>query len=119
MVLKTSCGRFSGHTLDISERGMGIALDDGRILDQWLPLEVLVWTERYRASMEARVARVAENKEGALKYGLVFTSMDAENKSQYFQIVYDRDPDFPTRLVKSLGLRDLGRNIRKRLRRRQ
>ena len=61
VVVKTPYGRFSGHTLDISERGMGIALDDGRILDQSLPLEVLVWTERYRASMDARVARVAEN----------------------------------------------------------
>ena len=119
VLLKTPCGRFSGHTLDISETGMAIALDTGKTLDPSLPLEVLVQSGHYRARLEARVVRTDESRDGALRYGLVFTSMDAENRSQYFQIVYDREPDFPTRLVKSSGLRDLGRNILQRFRRRR
>ena len=119
VLLKTPCGRFSGHTLDISETGMAIALDTGKTLDPSLPLEVLVQSGHYRARLEARVVRTDESRNGALRYGLVFTSMDAENRSQYFQIVYDREPDFPTRLVKSSGLRDLGRNILQRFRRRR
>lgn len=119
VLLKTPCGRFSGHTLDISKTGMAIALDTGKTLDPSLPLEVLVQSGHYRARLEARVVRTDESRDGALRYGLVFTSMDAENRSQYFQIVYDREPDFPTRLVKSSGLRDLGRNILQRFRRRR
>lgn len=117
VTVKTPCGHFSGHTVDISEQGIGLVLDGKTALPEDTPLEVTLKTDRYRARMQARVARAVENRNGGRRYGLVLTEMDAENKSQYFQIVYDREPDFPTRLIKSSGLRDLGRNLRRRLRR--
>ncbi len=81
-----------GDTMDLSETGLSIRMDDGRYLPHGEEnMRVRLKTDRYNSEFTARCVRAEERDDKSWKYGLQIREMDEENKSQYFQILYDRD----------------------------
>lgn len=98
--------KYYGMTIDISETGMAIFLEDA----VYMPSEedeitVRLKSERYEAKMNAKCVHVIK-KDNGWKYGLRITQLSDEDKAEYFQIVYDRHHSLATSMSTSIGMVD-------------
>lgn len=83
-----------GVTYDLSEGGMAVLLDTPEYLPYDTAFSVETEYREYKATFKARVRQVQQEGE-KWKYSLIISEITEENKSQYLQILYDRDHLLP------------------------
>lgn len=86
--------KINGFTSNISEGGMSILLDTPEYLPADQAFELRIKHKRYKARMDTTVKQV-QQIETQWQYGLMITEMEERDKSEYFQILYDRNHMFP------------------------
>lgn len=113
--VQTRYGSYEGVTRDISEGGVAVFLQSVFDVGEDEICELTLDTDRYHAEIAGKIVSVTKSKEG---WCYVFYICDLrDSKSEYLQIVYDRDPSLPSNLDESLSsFDDLRLNISKRVR---
>lgn len=97
---------YYGTTADVSETGMSIVIDESIYMpygDEFIDLHLK--TDRYEADIRGRSAQVMK-KNGKWRYGVQITEMDGENKSNYFQMLYDHHHSLANVIGKSVSVFD-------------
>ncbi len=83
-----------GFTSNISEGGMSILLNTPEYLPADEDFELRIKHKRYKARMDT-IVRQVQQVETQWQYGLMITEIEERDKSEYFQILYDRNHMFP------------------------
>ena len=101
-------------TKDFSETGVSVLIEKPYFIDDQGDVELWISSERYEAKVKARVLHV-KKEEGMWKYSFEITEIPQEYKSDYMQLIFDREPTLPLTLDDSLSsFDDLRINIRNR-----
>lgn len=104
-------------TTDVSETGFAVAMDRPEYIPQDQPVEVEIRYGSYRAVMRANIVHAFAVGAG-WKYSFHIVGMDAQNRRQYMQIVYDREHSHPKELAKNVSIfDDFNLNVTKRFER--
>lgn len=103
----------SGKTLDISENGLRILLDNPIRFTEGKGLKIKIKSERYSAVFEADIVHVRASKiPGKWEYSFIIQKIDELNLREFEQILYDRMDSFPKFMNASRkSLDDLSQNI--------
>lgn len=88
-------GKLYGKTIDISENGISVKLDFPEYINIDDTVKITCKSERKTAVFEGTVIYTTKVKHG-FKYAFELTSIDEINKSNYYNIVYDRIPTLPS-----------------------
>ncbi len=103
-----------GKTVDISESGISVLLAYPMDIDMEETVEVYLNDTRYEATIAAKGVLV-ENKGKEWRYVFQVTDL-LENRAEYMQLIYDREPSLPTNLDESLSsFDDLRINVSRRV----
>ncbi len=102
--LETSGKVYYGDTQNISENGAAIIFKEPIYFTE-NSIQVELKTQHYLTQFVVRPVYVSteEDKntgEKVWKYSFKIVEIDDENKSQYFQMIYDRHPSLPTKTSK-------------------
>lgn len=92
-------------TVDISEGGIGIILDNPIYMPYDKNLDICLLTERYTSKFKGQVVQVSEVKE-KWKYALKVSEIDDVNFKQLLAIIYDREPTLPKYIEKNNSIFD-------------
>ena len=115
ILLKSGNMQYRAVTKDISEAGVSILLDYPEPIDDDKDIEFYIETEHYKASGKIKLANVVKYKKG-WEYRFSITELSGKDKREYFQIVYDREHSFPTKVKSGLSIySDFYTNIHKRI----
>ncbi|CAK7030255.1 MAG: hypothetical protein DELT_02754 [Desulfovibrio sp.] len=107
---------YQGATVDVSEGGASISLDFPAWLPQDKPVTLRLSDRGYHATMLCTVVQVNKTKAHEWVYSMKLEQIDEDQRSQYRQIIYDRDPSLPEAINDSmLIIEDIKVNIDKRL----
>ncbi|MBN7773826.1 glycosyltransferase [Clostridium aminobutyricum] len=102
-------------TVNVSEGGLAFSLDNPEYIPPDRPISFLVYNHRYRAVFQGFVTYVKQSG-SKWYYGVNIQALDAENRRQYMQIVYDRMHSLPTKLnVWISAFDDLANNVSSRM----
>lgn len=106
---------YEAFTKDISDGGFSFIAEEPLYFQPEKSYGVKLRGHRVTAQADIKIAQV--NKRGeAWDYGVKITGMDEENKSRYYQIIYDREPTLPKSISQNLSIfDDLYINIHKRM----
>lgn len=109
-------GECRGRTENLSETGILLLLEEGEKRPiRGEKVRVRIKKDRYHAAVEGICIRLSE-KEGAVECAMRIEGLEGENKSQYYQILYDKKHDFAEEISSTVGMfEDLFLNIRKRM----
>ncbi len=112
--VKTRYGVCEGVTRDISEGGVAVILQKVCDIEKDEKCGITLESDRYRAEIEGTIVSVTRVNGG---WCYVFSVCDLkDNKSEFLQLIYDRDPSLPSNLDESLSsFDDLRLNITKRV----
>lgn len=97
---------YQGETVDISDNGMAILLDDPIYIPETKDIEITISSSKYETTLPCKIAHITEIKEGKWKYGLMIKEMDEEQKASYFQIVFDRHHSLANEMSTSVSTFD-------------
>lgn len=91
---------YFGDTIDVSEEGLAIKMSNSVLIPEGI-VRIHVKTHHYNAHFNAKVVYVTdyedpETGEKMYRYSFIITDLDEKNKSQYFQLIYDREPSLPS-----------------------
>lgn len=91
---------YYGEAIDVSEEGLAISLDEPALVPEGI-VRIHVKTHHYNAHFNAKLVYAtdyAESESGERKYrySFIITDLDEANKSQYYQLIYDREPSLPS-----------------------
>lgn len=103
IVLKSGDMEYQAVTKDISEAGISILLDYPEPIDDDKDIEFSIETEYYKANGKIKLTNVVKYKKG-WDYRFVITDLSEKNRREYYQIVYDREHSFPTKVKKGLSI---------------
>lgn len=100
-------------TMNISEHGLALELDEPINVDDEKDVDLKLWESRYEAKIKAKVVHV-NNIGKKWKYAFQITDY-CDSFEEYLQLVYDRVPTLPQNLDQtSGGFDDLKINVNKR-----
>lgn len=97
---------YQGETVDISDNGMAILLDDPIYIPETKDIELTISSSKYETRLQCKIAHITELTKGKWKYGLMIKEMSDEQKSEYFQIVFDRHHSLANELSISVSAFD-------------
>lgn len=107
-------GKLIGDTLDLSDYGMSVKFDFPEYIDDDEVVTIKCNTERYQTEFKASVVYFMNTKE-AFKYAFEITEINEENKRNYLNIIYDREPTLPEIIGESASVfSEFSSNIHKR-----
>ena len=91
---------YYGETINISETGLAVKMQDAVLLPK-SKVRIHVKSHHYNAHFNAREVYVADYVDGdsaekGYQYSFVITDLDENNKSEYYQLIYDREPSLPS-----------------------
>lgn len=86
-------------TLDVSENGVAVRMDQPVFLKDDETVEIGITTDRYAAKLKAKIVHVDDRKD-YWKYAFVIEDY-CGTYDEYLQILYDRIPTLPQNLSKS------------------
>ncbi|MCD5002545.1 glycosyltransferase [Enterococcus saccharolyticus] len=89
-------GQFTCQTMDMSEGGLALFLEEAIFIDDEHEVKIAVTTDTYHAEVQAKVAHIDELTDG-WKYAFRITDFN-ESKDEYMQILYDRVHTLPKSL---------------------
>lgn len=113
--VKAKYGTYHGKTLDISDNGLGVKFDFPEYIDDDEVVEITCKSDKYEATFNASVVYFTNEKDG-FKYAFVIKDIDDANKSQYLNIIYDREPTLPKAIEASESIfGGFSTNIHKRI----
>ncbi|MGN0352648.1 MAG: glycosyltransferase family 2 protein [Roseburia sp.] len=102
------------ETVDVSEDGMSVFLKKPMDIPMSKPIDIMIHTHHYKAMMKAQIVHVETYQDG-WKYCFHITELDENNKKEYFQIVYDREPSLPDKLDENASVfGDFRNNLKER-----
>lgn len=108
--------KYQAVTQDISDGGFSFTAEEALYFKPDETYRAVIKGEAFDAQVEIRVMQVRE-KGHIWYYGVTAVPVDAENKSRYFRIIYDREPTLPKYITGSLSVfDDIYENIHRRLR---
>lgn len=112
--VKTEYENENGFTVDISENGISVLLDNPMDIDEKEDVQLTLDDNRYCAKLVGNIVLVEKKGE---KWRYVFIVKDmGESKAEYMQLIYDREPSLPTNLDDSISsFDDLRINITRRI----
>lgn len=89
-----------GDTIDVSETGLAVKMNQSVLIPKGT-VRIHVKTHHYNAHFNAKEVYVTDyidsvTGEKMYRYSFVITELDEENKSQYYQLIYDREPSLPS-----------------------
>ncbi len=107
--------KFYGMTSDLSETGLAVEMEDSVYLPHGQDeMRIRLKSERYETSFLAHCVHVRKEEE-KWKYGIEIISMDEKEKSEYFQLLYDRDHCLAKTMNASVSIfDDIFLNVQKR-----
>lgn len=98
---------IEGQTVDISEGGMAVILDEPAFINNKEGIKIYAETEHYKSEFVAKVAYVQKlENEMKWKYSFKITEIDDLNKDEYYQIVYDREPSLSDKIEENVSIFD-------------
>lgn len=97
---------YQGETVDISDNGLAILLDDPIYIPESKDIELTISSAKYETKLQCKIAHITETKDKKWKYGLMIKEMTEEQKSEYFQIVFDRHHSLANEIGKSVSAFD-------------
>ena len=107
-------GKIEGKSIDISDNGLGIRFNFPEYIDANEEVTILCKTDRYVARFKAAVVYFA-NYRNDFKYAFEITDIDDENKRNYLNIIYDREPTLPEKVEDDASVfGEISANIHKR-----
>ncbi len=113
-VVKTAFEQEEGVTIDISESGISVILEQTMDIDEEEEVELILEDGRYQAALSGRVVLV-QNREKDWKYVFRITDF-GKSKAAYMQLIYDRNPSLPVNLDESVSsFDDLRINVKRRI----
>ena len=88
-----------GETIDVSETGLAVKMKESVLIPKGV-VRIHVKTHHYNAHFNAKEVYVTdyvepETGEKMYRYSFVITELDEKNKSEYYQLIYDREPSLP------------------------
>lgn len=107
---------YKAKTINLSETGLLLFMEgDPEGLRPKEELGLILERDRYRALVKGSCIR-AEKRGKYTEIAVELEALEGENKSQYYQILYDKKHDFAQEMSDSVGVfEDLFLNIRKRM----
>lgn len=106
--------KIYAETYDVSEEGLAILIDKPLDIPMSRPIEIMIHTHHYSASMMAKIVHVNEFEE-QWKYSFQITELKEPDKGEYYQIVYDREPSLPDKIEKNTSVfEEMSVNLKKR-----
>ena len=89
-----------GDTIDVSETGLAVKMNQSVLIPKGT-VRIHVKTHHYNAHFNAKEVYVTDyidsvTGEKMYRYSFAITELDEENKSQYYQLIYDREPSLPS-----------------------
>ncbi|MEG2339111.1 MAG: PilZ domain-containing protein, partial [Clostridium sp.] len=103
--LETPYEVLEGYTLDLSEGGLAVELDNPQFIPPDEDLNVTVTYDDYKAIFKARIKHVQQLKKG-WKYSIKVVEMSKYDKQEYMQIIYDREHTLATK-INSYFIKDI------------
>ncbi|RHS93701.1 PilZ domain-containing protein [Erysipelatoclostridium sp. AM42-17] len=104
-----------GTTNDVSDEGMSIVVNQDQYIPDDCTVDLEVKDGHYQAHLIGNVVHVRKHEKGWL-YALEVKPVDDQNKSQYMQIIYDRNHSLPVEMdLWSTAYDDMTRNISSRM----
>ncbi|RII35433.1 glycosyltransferase [Clostridium chromiireducens] len=92
-------------TIDISEGGIGIVLDEPIYIPYDRSLDIALSTERYVSKFKGQIVQVSEIRE-SWKYALKISEIDDSNLKKLLSLIYDREPTLPKYIEKNNSIFD-------------
>ncbi|MCD8349319.1 MAG: glycosyltransferase [Planctomycetaceae bacterium] len=105
-----------GFTNDVSEGGLSADLDFPLFIGQDQMVTIRVNDATYRAEMQCTMVQVKRAGAKGWTYAMEIAEIDDKNRSQYRQILYERDPTLPDSIHETIPIvEDLKVNFDRRL----
>ena len=98
-------------TFDISESGLSFVSSFPYYFKPDEVYSLIVTREDYVSKVEAKFLRVDTMPNEQFKYAFQYTTISQIDYEQLVLILFDRIPDFPTKIISQSIFRDLARNI--------
>lgn len=95
--ITTSHKNLQGYTLDLSEGGMGIALSYPEFIAPDEEIHIEAEYKAYHCKFKGRVRHI-QQLDDQWKYSIRIDELSEYNKSQYMQIIYDREHTLSTKI---------------------
>jgi cellulose synthase (UDP-forming) len=115
--VSTPYAEFETHTSDISETGLALVTEEPEYMPPDSAFNLMVAYEKYKANMSVYITHVERIPDGKWKYCVKISQIDAENKRQYYQIIYDRHHTLADKITDNWSMiDDYTLNVSERLR---
>lgn len=102
---------IEGITNDVSDFGISFIVENEQYIPDKEEVELLVSDDPYCAKLKGKVVYVKKANQGWM-YAMTVEPIDEQNKSQYMQIIYDRNHSLPIEIdLWSTAYDDIVRNI--------
>lgn len=97
---------YYGETLDVSETGMSVMIEDSVYIPHQGELVTLhLKTENYEAEVKGRAVQVTQHKDG-WRYGIKIEDLTGTDKDNYFQMLYDHHHSLADQMSASVSVFD-------------
>ncbi len=108
---------YKEETFDLSETGLSFISDYPHYFNPEKTYQLTVERDSYVATVEAEFLRVDSLEENQYKYAFKYKKINQKDYEQLVLILFDRIPDFPTKIMSQSVFRDIWRNTIKRWKR--
>ena len=106
--------KYKEETFDVSETGLSFVSDYPHYFQPNHTYSLTIGRDTYEATIEAEFLRVDSLGENQHKYVFKYQKMDQKNYEQLILILFDRMPNFPTKIMSQSIFRDIWVNLNKR-----
>ncbi|MDC7290150.1 glycosyltransferase [Blautia schinkii] len=108
--------KYEGNTRDASETGLSIWMEKSIYMPhEDDAMEIHLKTERYEATLKGKSVQVSK-KDGKWLYGVQITDFEGQDKSSYYQMLYDHHHSLANQMGKSVSVfEDVYLNTHKRI----
>lgn len=100
--LVTAYETISCTTLDLSESGVSLQLEDPIYIDEKSSVSIHLRSDRYQADLKARIVHV-DRLGRSWKYAFTITELPESSRNDYLQLLYDHAPTLPGDLSESIS----------------
>ena len=97
---------YAGVTHDVSENGLALIFDEPVYFPDEKEVLVNLDTPKYTVTIPCEVTHVKELEHKRWQYGLMVKELDDYQKSEYYQIVYDRHHSLANTIGTSVSMLD-------------
>lgn len=106
--------KYKEETFDISETGLSFLSDYPHYFQPNQTYSLTIRRDTYEVTIEAEFLRVDSVGQNQYKYAFKYQTIDQKNYEQLILILFDRVPDFPTKIMSQSIFRDIWINLNKR-----